>query len=432
MRRASRAFSSPGLRVGLAALLAVIVAEAAVWLLSPQAEFPDPLPVAEERFFEPERLEVAREYRTEQRTLFLVRLGLQTGLLLGFALGWPRLGRRALDALGRRPILGGALAGAGISLALALIALPPAVLAHENAVDVGISTQSFLDWLGDRGKAIGIAALLAAAGAALLLGIQRRLRSAWWAPAAGMIVVYAVVVSWLAPVVLAPLFNRFDELPPGEARDSVVELGERAGVDVGEVLVVDASRRVTSLNAYVGGIGPTKRVVLFDNLLDGVERAALRSIVAHELGHVRNRDIPRGILFVALVAPFGMLFVRELGGALAARTGAAPGTPSALPAYALAISITVFAIGIAGNQLSRAVEERADQFALELTQDPQGLVELQRRLAERNLSDPDPPAWVRDLLRTHPTTLERIGTALAFEEEASEEGGALSRPRDAQ
>ena len=320
--------------------------------------------------------------------------------------------------LGHRPILGGALTGAAISLALALVALPLAALAHSNAVDVGISTQSFLDWLTDRGKTIGIAALLAAAGAAVLLGVQRRLRRTWWVGAAGMIVIYAVVISWLAPVGLAPLFNSFEELPPGAARDSVIELGDRAGVEIGEVLVVDASRRVTSLNAYVGGIGPTKQVVLFDNLIESVESPALRSIIAHEFGHVRNRDIPRGILFIAIVAPFGMLFVRELGGALAARSGAVTGTPAALSAYVLAITVTVFAIGIAGNQLSRAVEDQADQFALELTQDPRGFIELQRSLAERNLSDPDPPGWVRELLRTHPTTLERIGTALAFEGQA--------------
>lgn len=420
MLRASRAWQSRGLRVVLAALLVVIVAELAVWLLSPEADFPDPLPVAEERFFDSAELATARDYRTEQRNLFLIRFGLQIALLIGLALGWPRVARRALEVLGRRPVLGGALAGAAISLALALVALPPAVLAHSNAVDVGVSTQSFLDWLTDRGKTIGIAALLAATGAALLLGVQRRLRRTWWVGAAGVIVIYAVVISWLAPVVLAPLFNNFEELPPGAARDSVIELGDRAGVEIGEVLVVDASRRVTSLNAYVGGIGPTKQVVLFDNLVEGVESPALRSIIAHELGHVKNRDIPRGILFIAIVAPFGMLFVRELGGALAARSGVVAGTPAALPAYALAITVTVFAIGIAGNQLSRAVEDRADQFALELTGDPQGLIELQRSLAERNLSDPDPPGWVRELLRTHPTTLERIGSALAFEARAEE------------
>ena len=82
---------------------------------------------------------------------------------------------------------------------------------------------------------------------------------------------------------------------------------------------MDASRRSTALNAYVGGLGPTKRVVLYDNLIDEAERPELRSVVAHELGHVANDDIRRGITFIAIVAPLGLLFVRELAGGLAER-----------------------------------------------------------------------------------------------------------------
>jgi STE24 endopeptidase len=415
MRRASERIPAGALRLVAATVAAVIVAEAAVLILSPRSEVPDPLPVAEERYFEAAQLERARDYRGGQRTLFLIGLAIQIGVLLALALGRPGAARRALRLLERRPVLGGLAAGAAISVALALVALPTGLAAHERAVDVGISTQSLGPWLGDRGKAALIAAALAGAGAAVLLGLQRRLPRGWWMPVSGAVVAYAVIITWLAPVLLAPLFNRFDPLGPGPARDAVVELGAQADVEIGEVYRVDASRRVTSLNASVSGLGPTKRVVLYDNLLEEVERPALRSIVAHELGHVANRDVPRGLMFVAIVAPFGILFVRELGGALARRAGVEPGTPAALPGYALALVLATFGLGIAGNQLSRAVEARADAFALELTEDPQALIELQMRLAERNVTDPDPPGWTTKVLRTHPTTVERIGAALAWE-----------------
>ena len=417
MRRASGRFGGTALRVGVAAAAAVIVAEAAVWALRPRAEVPDPVPVAADRFFDRAQVQRAEDYRDGQRTLLLVGIGIGGIALVALAIGRPRATRRALDALARRPVLGAAAAGAGISIALAVVALPTTLAAHERAVEVGISTQSLGSWVADQGRSAVIGAALAAIGAALLLWLQRRLPRGWWLPAAGAIVAFAAIWSWLAPVLLAPLFNRFEPVPPGPARDAVIELGERAGVEIGEVERIDASRRVTSLNAYVAGLGPTKRVVLYDNLLEGVERPALRSVVAHELGHAAARDIPRGILFVAIVAPFGMLFVRELGGAVAASRDAEPGTPAALPAYVLALILATTGIGIAGNQLSRAVEARADAFALELTDDPQGLIDLQRRLAERNLSDPDPPGWATALLATHPTTLERIGAALAYERE---------------
>ena len=234
----------------------------------------------------------------------------------------------------------------------------------------------------------------------------------------------AVVFTWLGPVVLAPIFNRFDPLPDGSsARADVVELGRRAGVDIGEVYRIDASRRGTSLNAYVDGIGSSKRVVLYDTLLADAEREELRSVVAHELGHVAGDDIRRGILYVAIVAPLGLLFVRELVGSIAGRTGIAPDSPAAVPAYVLAISVATLVLNIPGNQLSRDIERTADQFALDLTGDAVALIDLQRRLAEVNLSEPDPPGAFRFLFGTHPTTVERIGAALAFERTSDPRGG---------
>lgn len=405
---------SSGVRIVATAIAAIAVAELAVLALSPAQPGPAATAVDEARYFEAAQLEEARSYRGETRWIGIGALVVELGLLTALALGWPRRLAALRRRLDRRPLLGGAAAGAAISAALALAGLPLGLWLHELAVDVGLSVQELPGWLYDWLRSNAIEALYAAAGALLLVLLQRRLPRAWWLAGAAVIAAFAAVVSFLAPVVLAPIFNDFDPLPAGEQRRDVLELAERAGVEVGDVYSVDASRRRTSLNAYVDGIGSTRRVVLYDNLLEAAERPALRSVVAHELAHVSRQDIPRGILFVALVAPLGMLFVREAGGALAARSGTGPGRPSAVPAYALALSAAALVLGIAGNQLSRAVEERADRFALELTGDPAGLIELQTELAERNLSDPDPPGWAVALFGSHPPTVERLGTAEAF------------------
>jgi len=341
-------------------------------------------------------------------------------VLVALATGRPRAARSALERLGERPVLGAAAAGAGLSLTITLVGLPFDVAAHERSVDAGLSTQSLAAWLGDYGKGTAINAALAGAGATLLLALVRRFPRGWWAPAAAGVVALSVAFSWLAPVVLAPLFNKFDRLPEGSRlRAEILELGRDGGVDIGEVYAVDASRRSTALNAYVGGLGPTKRVVLYDNLIDSAERSELRSVVAHELGHVANSDIRRGIVFIAIVAPLGLLFVRETTGALTDRSGIAPGSPAALPAYALMIAVVSLVLNIPGNQLSRDVEAAADDYALELTRDPQGLIDLQRRLSAENVSDPDPPSYVSALFGTHPSTVERIGAALAYERNES-------------
>jgi STE24 endopeptidase len=370
-------------------------------------------------YFDQAEVERAEGYRDGQRWLAIGEIAISAGVLLALALGRPRAARRGLEALARRPVLGAAAAGAAISIAITLAQLPISAIAHERSVDVGISTQGFGDWLADVGRSAAISAALAGIGASLLLALIRRLPRWWWPVAAAGVVVYAIAFMVLAPILLAPIFNDFRKLEPGPARAAVVDLAERADVDVGEVYSVDASRRSTSLNAYVSGLGPTKRVVVYDNLLAGVERPALRSVLAHELAHAHNQDIWRGIAFLAIVAPLGMLFVYLAGTALARRRGADPGSPTALPAYALMIGLAAAVLGVAGNQLSRDVEAEADAFALRLTDDPQALVELQTRLAGRNLSDPEPPGWARFVFGTHPTTLERLGAAEAYERSGS-------------
>jgi STE24 endopeptidase len=130
---------------------------------------------------------------------------------------------------------------------------------------------------------------------------------------------------------------------------------------------------------------------------------------------VKGDDIWRGIAWVALVAPLGVLFVQFAGGALARRSGDEPHSPAALPALALSIALAAFVLGAVSNQLSRRVEARADTFALELTNDPRAFVGLQRELALTNVADPEPPAALQWLFGTHPDTMQRIGAAVELE-----------------
>ena len=407
------------MRVGTAAVAMVLVAEVAVWLLRPRERPIEPAPVSESEYFTPAQIDRGRAYGDGQLWLLLGAAGVQGAVLVAVALGRPAVVRRGLQRLEDRPLIGAAAAGAGLSVALGAVALPARIAAHERAVDYGISTQSLGFWLADAGKSAAIAAGLAAAGAAVLIALVRRFGSRWWLPGSLAVVAIAAVFVWLAPVVLAPLFNRFEPLPAGSrARSEVLALGSRAGVDIGEVYRVDASRRVRALNAYVDGLGPTKRVVLYDTLLERANRAELRSVVAHELGHVKHDDVLRGLAFVGMVAPLGLLFVRELAGAVAWRTGADGRGPAALPAYALGLALASLLLGVVGNQLSRRIEASADTFALELTHDPRALIQVQRRLAIENVANPDPPAIVTALVRTHPPTVDRIGAALAYEREA--------------
>ena len=405
------------MRIGAVAVAAVIVAEGAVWLLRPRGEVIDSAPVSEHSYFTGAQIERATDFRDGQRLLGLGSLAAEGAVLVVLAVWRPPVLRNALRKASQRPLLGAAAVGAGISIAIAVVALPFGVALNESARDVGLSTQTAGALLSDAGKSTVIGAVLSGLGAAIAVAMLRRLGRYWWIGGSVAVVALAVVFTWLGPVLLDPVFNKFEELPAGKTRSEVLRLGERAGVKIGHVYRIDASRRSPGINAYVNGLGPTKRVVIDDNTLHQLDPAQLRSVVAHELGHVKGDDIVRGIAWVALAAPLGMLLVQLGTGALSRRSGDDPRSPAAIPALALSLALALFALGIVSSQLSRRVESRADTFALDLTADPKSFIELQRKLALTNVADPEPPAALQWLFGTHPDTMQRIGAAVSYERE---------------
>jgi len=394
------------LQIPLALAAAAVVAEAAVLLLRPRTGLLSPAEVSAASYFTPAQIERAQAFRDGQTLLYGLRVAIELGVLVVVARRPPR---RLLRA--RRPVLAGAAAGAALSVLTGLAALPVSAISRARAIDVGLVTQSWAGWAGDLAKSWSIGAALAGAGAAVAVVLLRRFPRRWWIPASGIVVAFAIAITYASPVVLDPLFNRFEDVR-GQTRADVLELARRAGVDVGSVQVMDASRRTTAANAYVAGLGHTKRVVLYDTLLEHFTRDEIRLVVAHELAHVHHRDVPKGLLWVALVAPAGMFAVAVMTRRLSPG-GAGPA--ARIPALALALAVVVPLVTTISNQMSRGVEARADSWSIELTGAPEAFIGFERRIAVRNVSDPDPPGWRVALLATHPPTVERIGLAVAYQ-----------------
>jgi STE24 endopeptidase len=407
------------LRLPVTIVAALVVAEAAVFLFRPRDGLA-PADVAPQSYFSAAEIDRAEAFRNGQLWLFGARLAIEIGVLAWVVQRPPR----RLTARVRRPVRAGAATAVALSVAVTVVTLPVAAISRERAKDVGLVTQNWVGWAGDVVKGVAIEAVIVGAGGALLVFSMRRFGRRWWAPAAALAVAFGVAMTYASPIVLDPLFNRFEPLHRGELRSDVLEMARRADVKVGQVYVMDASRRTTAANAYVTGLGSTKRVVLFDTLLKDFSPGEVRLVVAHELGHVHNHDVPHGLLYLLVVAPLGMLAVARLGERLAP---GALGTPVAVPAVALAIALIVPAITIISNQLSRAVEARADRFAMELTRDPDELIAFQKRITVQNVGDPDPPGWVAFLLGTHPTPMQRIGQAVAFRSRLPAAGAAGPR-----
>ncbi len=333
-------------------------------------------------------------------------------------LGFTRAGRRLV---GRLPgwwwvrVLLGVLA---LNLVGRLATLPFAWVGYRRRVTYGLSTQHGPDWLRD----VALSWLVNAVGVSLVLlvvvGTARRWRT-WWPAVAGVTsVVLLMLGSFVYPVVVEPLFNTFTPLPDGSLRSGVLRLADEEGVHVDDVLEADASRRTTTLNAYVSGFGGTRRVVLYDNLVNDVPEDQTLSVVAHELGHARHDDVLTGSLLGAAGAVTG---IGLLGLVLAGRrrreeredatdtSGAAD--PAVVPRILALVAIAGILASPIQNGISRRIETRADVDALVATKDPRAFIEVQRQLAVRSLSDLSGPAWSQFWFGSHPTTRERIAVA---------------------
>jgi STE24 endopeptidase len=281
----------------------------------------------------------------------------------------------------------------------------------------GLSTESWALWLRDVAVSFLIDAGLTALALVLLVGLARRAPRAWWAWAAGAAAALVIAGSFLWPVFIEPAFNSFTPMAAGPLRSDLLALAERNGTPVDDVLVADASRRTTSLNAYVSGFGSTRRIVVYDTVLRSLPDDQIESVVAHELGHVAADDVLTGTLIGALGAAGG---VAALGWLLSwrpllRRTGAdGPTDPRVVPVVLFLVAAGTLLATPVQDLVSRQIEARADLHALDLTRDPAAFTAMQEKLAESGLQQPSPPRVLHLIFGDHPTEAERVAMAATW------------------
>ena len=285
-------------------------------------------------------------------------------------------------------------------------------LTHERAF--GFSRQSGKEFAVDRVKSVAIGAVLTGIGFAGLVGAAVVFPSWWPVVAATGAAVLVLLLSFVAPVVLEPVFNRFRPLEDEELRGAVMDFATECGVPVREVLVADASKRTTKLNAYVSGLGATRRVVLYDTLVETATPPEVLTVVAHELGHRRYRHVALGTaIAMASAAGFVLIVWALLGddGVLDAIAASGPGDARVVPFVLLVGSLLGLVLAPLQAALSRSWEYACDRFAVEQTGDLPAFESAFGRLSEANLPDPAPPRIVYLWLFSHPTVAERLAAA---------------------
>jgi STE24 endopeptidase len=304
------------------------------------------------------------------------------------------------------------IAGAAVALVMTLVTLPIGyVRGYANATAWGLSTQDVGGWLSDRFKGTAVAMVIAAVSALAFFAVVRWTPRFWWIVGWAAFTVLTVVITFLYPVVVAPIFNKFTPLKDEQLTADIKSLAARAGIEVDKVLVADASRRTTAENAYVAGLGATKQVVLFDTLLSSGGPGDTRFIVAHELGHQKENHVAKNTIIASIGLAIGFAVLAWLisHGRLVGFAGASGlDDLKILPALLLYVAVATLLTLPIENTISRAFEKRADEIGIQLTGDSDAAVRAFRRLAFANLADLRPSRPVVWALFTHPPIPDRI------------------------
>jgi len=368
---------------------------------------------------DPQRQEKAKEYARINRRLMLVGLIIAGLYSLAWLLfGWAESLRSFLENLLAHPwllVAGFVAVFGGINY---LITLPLSyysgfVLPHRFEM----SNQSFKEWVIDEVKGILLGAALGGLILELIYLVLRAYPDTWWLWAAGLMLVFNVILANLAPVLLFPIFYDFE--PLGEEHEDLVErltrLAEQAGTNVKGVFKFDMSRRTKAANAALTGLGNTRRIILGDTLLDEFDDDEIETIIAHELGHHVHNDIPIGIAVESVVTLVGF-YIAGLGLRWGVSLFGLEGVAdiAAFPVFLLAMGAYGLVTMPLGNAFSRWRERRADTYALKATDKPDAFVSAMTRLANQNLAEVDPERWVEVLLYSHPTLKKRIEMAEAY------------------
>jgi STE24 endopeptidase len=386
--------------VGLALALAAVIAWTTPWHLIDL-----PTPNAALDFT---AAEIARQDRFRHELLPWTTTSWVMSLLVPLVLGFTPLGRRLYDAISlRRWYVAVPIVVAVLGLIANVVTLPTDVMAERVQRRWGLSTQHWSSWARDRAVTWLLGTLALVAIVLGLVALAKRSRRGWWVPAAIAGAVLVLGVSFAYPVLVEPQFNHFTSMAPGPQRDQFMQLAAADGVPVKDVLVADASKRTTSLNAYVSGFGSTRRLVVYDTLLKHAPPVQVRLVVAHELGHAAANDVLHGTLVGALGAAFAVVLLRLLLGARMA-------DPRRTAMLLALIVVGTTVSSPVQNLVSRKIEARADYHSLQLTKDPKDFVEMQHQLSVTNLSGLNPSRWRYLLFADHPTPPERIAMGRAW------------------
>lgn len=365
---------------------------------------------------DPQRQEKAKEYARIRRRFMLLDLLLGFMLLLAWiTLGWSTWLRDWIFSWTNLPWVAVLAFGLIFGLVFTLLDLPLSfytgyTLPHRFQQ----SNQTRSSWWSDFLKSLLLSGMIGGFLLEVVYLILRFVPDTWWLWTAGFLLFFNVLIANLAPVLLFPIFYKFSPLGEDhqELQERLVKLAGKAGAQVKGVFKFDMSRRTKSANAGLTGLGNTRRIIIGDTLLNEFSTEEIETVLAHELGHHRNQDIPLGMVFQSFLT-LGGLYLTSLGLTLGINRFGYESISdiAALPLFAMSLGMFGLITMPLSNGFSRWRENLADDFALDLSGNGEAYASALTRLSNQNLSEVDPEPWVEIILHSHPALNKRIQKA---------------------
>ena len=353
------------------------------------------------------QIDRAAAFNTQGLTLTLALLAVKAVVLV---LAWRRreyIGRLVSRLVGQRWYAQVAAWAMALAFAMAALNVAAGLLRHRWDLQAGMSHQPYLSWLGDiakvRARGIALSTIIPVGIYAAMGLLGRRW---WWTGAFALVMLIRVAPPLLMAGRTANLRYDLTPLQDGPPRAHIESLIARSGHDVEKIEMAGTSRISTAANAWIGVFGAERRLVITDTMIERYTAEEIGVVVAHELGHVGQHIHLRHVALGACRTLMGLVFAHIL--LVRASRRERFGLPHTVPLYFLAMLASVIAFGPVSKQFSRHAEAAANRYALELTQDPDAFIAVQRRVAVENLSYIDPPPLVRALFIGHPTPIEAI------------------------
>ncbi|HZP22914.1 MAG TPA: M48 family metallopeptidase [Terriglobales bacterium] len=279
-----------------------------------------------------------------------------------------------------------------------------------------LSNQKLRSWLWDECKGWLLSLVLGAIMVELVYAIIRLAPQRWWIIAWAVFVGLFLLMAQLAPVVLMPIFYKFEPLANDSLRERLTRLGERAGTRVRGVYEWKLSEKSNKANAALTGLGSTRRIILADTLLQNYSDDEIEAVLAHELGHHVHKHILKGILTQVAVTFLGFWLINLVLRFVLAREWFPALDPrlydfANLPLIVLVATVLGIVLMPALNAISRHHERQADRYAWENTPAIGPFITAMQKLAEQNLAEREPAKWIEFLFHSHPSIGKRVAAA---------------------